>query len=469
MSMPSQMPAILQAVMKGQSKALADAHYPCWHLAPVTGLMNDPNGFCWSGGRYHLFYQWNPLACDHKYKCWGHWSSTDLLHWQHEPLALMPDKEYDRNGCYSGSAVNNQGVLTLCYTGNVKFDDGSRTAWQCLATENNQGGFDKLGPVIPLPDGYTGHVRDPKVWKHNSQWYMVLGAQDKEKRGKVLLYSSVDLYTWSFHGEIAGNGLNEIDNAGYMWECPDLFALDGEYILLCCPQGMAREHERYLNTYPCAWLHGQFDYETGKFTHGAFSELDAGFEFYAPQTMEAPDGRRLLVGWMGVPDGEEMLQPTRKHHWQHQMTCFRELSFQKGKLFQMPIRELAQLREAEHFWQGKADHAPHVEIERLEMDIIPSGELYLNFGNALVLHLNDDGIQLQRRSLAGQEKLTRYWRGSVTSLKILCDSSSVEIFINNGEGVMSNRYFPHHPASLILQGESDVTLRYWSLRACMVE
>lgn len=114
----------------------------------------------------------------------GALGSTDLLHWQHEPLALMPDKEYDRNGCYSGSAVNNQGVLTLCYTGNVKFDDGSRTAWQCLATENNQGGFDKLGPVISLPDGYTGHVRDPKVWKHNSQWYMVLGAQDKEKRGK---------------------------------------------------------------------------------------------------------------------------------------------------------------------------------------------------------------------------------------------------------------------------------------------
>lgn len=66
------------------------------------------------------------------------------------------------------------------------------------ATENNRGGFDKLGPVIPLPDGYTGHVRDPKVWKHNSQWYMVLGAQDKEKRGKVLLYSSVDLYTGLF-------------------------------------------------------------------------------------------------------------------------------------------------------------------------------------------------------------------------------------------------------------------------------
>ncbi|EEW2245812.1 glycosyl hydrolase family 32, partial [Escherichia coli] len=133
MSHPSRLPAILQAVMQGQPRALADSHYPRWHHAPVTGLMNDPNGFIEFAGRYHLFYQWNPLACDHKFKCWGHWSSADLLHWQHEPIALMPDEEYDRNGCYSGSAVDSQGTLTLCYTGNVKFDDGSRTAWQCLA------------------------------------------------------------------------------------------------------------------------------------------------------------------------------------------------------------------------------------------------------------------------------------------------------------------------------------------------
>ncbi|SQI87251.1 sucrose-6-phosphate hydrolase [Klebsiella oxytoca] len=82
------------------------------------------------------------------------------------PMALMPDEEYDRNGCYSGSAVDNNGTLTLCYTGNVKFADGGRTAWQCLATENADGTFRKIGPVLPLPEGYTGHVRDPKVWRH---------------------------------------------------------------------------------------------------------------------------------------------------------------------------------------------------------------------------------------------------------------------------------------------------------------
>lgn len=71
MSHPSRLPAILQAVMQGQPRALADSHYPRWHHAPVTGLMNDPNGFIEFAGRYHLFYQWNPLACDHKFKCWG--------------------------------------------------------------------------------------------------------------------------------------------------------------------------------------------------------------------------------------------------------------------------------------------------------------------------------------------------------------------------------------------------------------
>ena len=193
MSQPSLLPLVLQAVMNHQPRALRDKHYPQWHLAPVCGLLSDPNGFIHFNGRYHLFYQWNPLACDHRYKGWGHWSSPDLLHWRHEPIALLPEEEYDRSGCYSGSAVNNDGVLTLCYTGNVKFSDGSRTAWQCLATQNPDGTFRKQGPVLALPAGYSGHVRDPKVWRDGDRWLMVLGARDLADRGKVLLFSSTDL------------------------------------------------------------------------------------------------------------------------------------------------------------------------------------------------------------------------------------------------------------------------------------
>ncbi len=95
MSLPLRLPAILQAVMPCLPSALADSRYPRWRHAQVTGRMNDSNGLVDFTGRYHLFYQWSPLACDHKFKCWAHWSSDDLLHWQNVPIALMPTATAD--------------------------------------------------------------------------------------------------------------------------------------------------------------------------------------------------------------------------------------------------------------------------------------------------------------------------------------------------------------------------------------
>ncbi|MBN0848294.1 hypothetical protein JTL96_38550, partial [Pseudomonas aeruginosa] len=111
--------------------------------------------------------------------------------------------------------------------------------------------------------------------------------------------------------------------------------------------------QRFLNTYPAVWMAGRFDAERGIFDHGPLHELDSGFEFYAPQTMQADDGRRLLVGWMGVPDGDEMHQPTRAQGWIHQMTCVRELEWQAGTLYQRPLRELVALRGEAQGWRGQ--------------------------------------------------------------------------------------------------------------------
>lgn len=253
-----------------------------------------------------------------------------------------------------------------------------------------------------------------------------------------------------------------------MWECPDLFALDGTHVLICCPQGLAREPHRYLNTYPAAWMSGVFDYQRGAFEHGALHELDAGFEFYAPQTTLAEDGRRILIGWMGVPDGEEMLQPTRAQGWIHQMTCPRELRYRDGKLWQTPVRELEMLREEELHWQGNACDAPELDASRLEFEL-SAACAKLDFAGALHLTVDGNGLRLERASLQTGETLTRYWLGEVHHLRVLCDRSSVEIFINHGEGVMSSRYFPDQPARVRFEGASDITLRYWSLRGCMVE
>lgn len=405
----------LRSVVAGQVRAAADPYRPGWHLAPPVGLLNDPNGFIQHNGRFHLFYQWNPLACAHGAKFWGHWSSADLLHWQHEPLALAPSEEYETHGCYSGSAVTDNGQLTLIYTGNVKYPDGSRTAFQCLARENAEGEFDKTGPVFNLPQGYTGHVRDPKVWWHDKHWYMVLGAQDLSLQGKVLLLRSDDLSAWDLLGEIAGSGLHGLGEFGYMWECPDLFRLAENDILICCPQGLAAESDRYLNTFQSGYFVGQLDYANATFTHGDFAELDLGFEFYAPQTTQTDDGRRLLIGWMGIPDGDEFFQPTIQNGWLHTLTCPRELTLVAGKIIQKPARELQQLRRDEQIWQGIADYCLPLDITHAETEIVTEHPFIADFGGDMTLSFDGEWLRLSRKNRRTGEPEYRVWQGSYVS------------------------------------------------------
>ncbi|MGL6177102.1 MAG: GH32 C-terminal domain-containing protein, partial [Vibrionaceae bacterium] len=162
-------------------------------------------------------------------------------------------------------------------------------------------------------------------------------------------------------------------------------------------------------------------------------------------------------------------QPTLAYGWVHQMTCVRELAFVDGKLYQKPARELQNLREQNSCWNGIANEAPAIAAQRLELSIIPHGALEVDFSGALTLQLSEKGIRLARKSLANDEIHYRYWNGSVKSLRIFCDSSSVEVFINDGEGVMSSRYFPQHPAAITFTGSDEVALEYWPLHACMVE
>lgn len=151
------------------------------------------------------------------------------------------------------------------------------------------------------------------------------------------------------------------------------------------------------------------------------------------------------------------------------MTCLRELSSRNGRLCQQPVAELQALREAEQHYQGRADDMPPIAAARLELMLESQGDIELNFADTLILSWQQDELRLARRSLVSGEWIFRYWTGAACRLQILCDHSSVEIFINEGEGVMSSRYFPDTPAKLTLRGGAELTARYWSLRRCMVE
>ena len=466
MSQPDALPTILQAVMRHQPHVLGDDHYPQWHLAPVCGLLNDPNGFIYFAGRYHLFYQWNPLACDHRYKGWGHWSSEDLLHWRHEPIALLPEQEYDRNGCYSGSAVDNDGELTLCYTGNVKFGDGGRTAWQCLATQNPDGTFSKKGPVLALPEGYSGHVRDPKVWRHGDRWYMVLGARDLADRGKVLLFSSFDLKQWINHGEIAGSGLNGLSDGGYMWECPDCFTLDGVRFLSFSPQGVDAQDWKYNNIYQSGYCRLEGDLY-GDYELKPFREFDHGFDFYAPQTYLDQQGRRILIGWMGMPDCDYGY-PEREYGWTNLLTIPRVLHQRDGRIFQEPLPELQKLR-GEELHMTVQDSAEQKTDFVYEAENTAGEEMEVQFGTDGRITWKDGFLSLAFGESGQNRPLRRVPLEKLENLRIFCDTSSIELFANDGEAVFTSRFYADAAASqlTVLSAQAEVTL--WKLHPIQIE
>ncbi len=218
---------------------------PGFHLAARVGWMNDPNGFSFYGGEYHLFYQYHPYNSHWGPMHWGHAVSDDLLHWTYLPAALAPDTIYDEAGCFSGSAVElSNGRQLLMYTGvhkEVQADGGLREVQtQCIAIGDGRD-YEKYqgNPVLDekdLPDGGSKYdFRDPKMWKApDGTFRCVVGNCAAERDGQILLFSSRDGLDWKYEKVLAVNH----GRFGKAWECPDFFELDGKQVLLTSPMDM---------------------------------------------------------------------------------------------------------------------------------------------------------------------------------------------------------------------------------------
>ncbi len=352
-------PATIDAfVLDGELRALAhraveerpgsidtDPWRQAFHIQPPVGLLNDPNGLVAHRGTYHLCYQWHPFAARHALKFWAHLTSTDLVHWTEQPVALAPSHDYESHGCYSGSGIVHEGAVRFLYTGNVRTPGGGRTPFQLLATVDPAGRVIKhhSNPLVGAIPGCTAHVRDPKVWSRDGRYWMVLGAQTEDLFGTALLLRSDDLVDWQYLGQVAGGAG---DPYGYMWECPDLVHVDGRDVLVVSPQldhGEARVAGRWEDV--SVYAVGALDVGTPAFTReGGYRRVDAGPDFYAPQTLTDASGRTIMVGWMGMPDhdGQPTLaekHPTVANGWVHCLTVPRVLSLAGDALVQWPVAE----------------------------------------------------------------------------------------------------------------------------------
>ncbi|WP_342608458.1 glycoside hydrolase family 32 protein [Vibrio tritonius] len=429
------------------------SHYrPTWHIAPPQGLVNDPNGFVYHDGAYHLFYQWYPYSCEHKDKHWVHLKSNDLINWHHQSIALTPSDWFDSHGVFSGHAVSQDDGLWVFYTGNVRLgEERYRQTTQCMAHSVDGKTFVKHGPVIrELPEGVTEHFRDPKIFYANDKWFMILGAQTTALEGRLAVYHSPDLIHWTFD-KLYGD---ELAPFGYMWECPDWFTLGDESFLVFGPQGIKDDNPHHTIGHQNRIFRMTLD------EHDAFHfiegwQLDAGFDFYAPQSMQTPDGRRVMVGWMGLPD--EVNQPSCEDGWIHQLTTLRELRWQDGRIVQAPAQEMKNLRGAE---QALTLSNTPINLGTKSFEL----QLTLPWGSELqLMHNSDYAVRLiadeKLRVLRFDRSQTELREGDVIrelpldctdiTLTILADSSSLEVFINHGEKVMTSRVFTPADATKI--------------------
>ncbi len=469
---------------------------PLFHLTPWTGWMNDPNGFSYYHGQYHLFYQYNPYDTEWDAMHWGHAVSHDLLHWTYLPAALAPDAPYDSFGCFSGSAMElKDGRQLLLYTGVRKEggDKGKEYQTQCVAVGDGTDyrKYDQ-NPVLDtkdLPEGLSPYdFRDPKIWRTAGGGYRcVVGARRMDKRGVLLLYGSEDGFHWRYEGILAEND----GRFGLMWECPDFFPLDGKDVLFVSPQDMLPEGFEYHNGNGTVCQIGTFDEETRRFLPECHQAIDYGIDFYAPQTLLTPDGRRVMIGWMQNWDTCKVTG-YEERPWFGQMSLPRELSLQNGRLYQQPIRELALYRSARAEYKdvhvSSVQTLPGIEGRCVEMDIrlrpedgqnpyrkftmrFAQDETYssiLSFRPYESLLKIDRKFSGSRRAYIHQRRCQVSHRNGEIHLRVILDRFSIEVFINDGEQVMTATILTHASArgiSFEADGQAVMDITKYSLFA----
>ena len=458
-----------------------------YHFMAPAYWINDPNGLIHYNGNYHLFYQHHPYSPKWGAMHWGHAISKDLVHWEHLPIALAPSEAYDdheQGGCFSGSAVDDNGILSLIYTG-TSHDGQDFVQRQCLATSTDGISFTKYegNPVIADPPAEgSKDFRDPKVWKHDSSWYMVTGSC-RDGRGKALLHKSPDLKEWEYIGVLAESR----GELGAMWECPDFYQLQGKHVLMFSPMGLYDRKVVYLT--------GDMDYRTGKFFWSTIGETDWGFDFYAPQSFSDDNGRNIIIGWANGWNWMPWWKgfgPTQEDQWCGAMSLPRVVSLcADGRLSFAPVEELKSLREecytvsdlnvsGESLLQLAAGDGISYEIEA-EIDLKTTDAAELGFylrcsekeKTTVTCDLKNAQLIFDRSASDTYNSDIRYCplesaSTEVLRLHIFVDTSSIEIFTDDGRTVMSSNIYPSQESTgtyfFVKGGHAKIAeIRTWGL------
>lgn len=448
------------------SKVTVDSTYRHeFHLMPEVGWLNDSNGFVYFRGEYHLFYQYHPYSSEWGPMHWGHAKSKDLLTWEELPVALVPVKDYEMDGCFSGSAIVKDNKLYLMYTGHYD-RDGKRREVQCLAVSEDGVHFEKLAqnPVIAEQElqnyGDITEFRDPKVFEREGKYYTVIATKTFDDRGRILMFESTNLIDWEFYSVV----LEGKSDQGIMWECPDLFQIDGKDCLIMSPIEMEADAHAYHNMSSTVAFIGEMNWETGQLNVENYHEIDTGLDFYAPQTCENNAGERVMIAWMQM---WKRNIPTHDlgHGWAGAMTLARTLRIENNELVQQPFpslyehldsimtqEDLIVLQENDYVVKQALKKQSYLKLtvstfDSFEIKLLDINDHYLSFtydGSTSCLSFSRERVGypimgVEKTHLASRS-LPITGVAEELTLEFIRDNSSLEVFINQKETMTFNFY-----------------------------
>ena len=466
---------------EAQYQSYVDAERPRFHVTGGIGWINDPNGFSVYKGEYHLFFQYHPYSTHWGPMHWGHVKTKDFIKWERLPIALAPDTEMDRDGCFSGSAIElPDGRHLLLYTGvcKVRRADGvvEEIQNQCIAIGDGVN-YEKYegNPVLDVSDlpegGSELDFRDPKLWYEAGSYWAVMSNRSGDGSADILLYQSEDALHWHYVKKIE-SCRNEY---GRMWECPEFFPLDGKQVLLTCPMEMAPLGLEFHAGFGTLCLIGDYDHKTQTFRREQVQAIDYGLDFYATQTVEALDGRVIMIA--GMQNWATSTSQSRDEQLFGSLTLPRELSIRDGRLIQNPVRELEHYRGRKTVYQNvlveSEANLAGISGRVLDMTVTvrpadPKGY------HAFRLNLAKDGehvavirykpgrntVRIDRTRSGGRFDIVHVRdflvrpRDGELKLRVIMDRGSVELFVNDGEQAATFRlYSPESAQSISFEAE----------------
>lgn len=452
-----------------------EKYRPSYHHTPAYGWMNDPNGMFYKDGVYHLYFQYNPYGSMWGNMHWGHSTSTDLVNWKNEGVAIAPDAI---GTIFSGSCVvdhNNtsgfgEGAVVAFYT------SAKQTPWGDCQTQSMAYSLDNGKTFIkyennPILTSSEKDFRDPKVFWYapKEHWVMMLAVGQHME-----IYSSKNLKDWTKESEFGeGHGCH-----GGVWECPDLVELPVEgtkekkWVLICNinPGG------------PFGGSATQYfvgDFDGGTFTNNYPEEtkwMDYGKDHYATVTWNnAPDGRCIAIGWMSNWQYANNV-PTLQYRSAN--TIARDLSLfkQDGSIFlkSEPCKEMLEARKDGR--QIKTVNVAKAETISLspqsdngayevELSINPGKSKEVSFvlsnGKGEKVLMTYDVVKKTfaiDRTKSGEVSFSNDFpavteitlsKSKELKLRLFVDKSSIEAFVDNGKFVMTNCVFPSAPYDMI--------------------